>query len=46
LAEFFIHKGILSVDKRIEFISPRMWPVTVRGRGCNIVLNVRSLTKK
>ena len=37
--------GLANV-KRIEFISARMSPATVRGRGCNIVLNVRSLTKK
>lgn len=44
--KIFILKGILSVVKRIEFISVRMSPVTVRCRGCNTMLNVRSLTKK
>lgn len=44
--KIFIHKGILSAVKRIEFISVRILPVTVRCRGCNTVLNVRSLAKK
>jgi hypothetical protein len=40
---FFMHKGIISAGKRVEFISDMMLYVTVRGRWCDIVLNVHAL---
>jgi hypothetical protein len=40
---FFVHKAILSVVRRAEFISDRMSYVILRGRWCNIiVLNVHA----
>jgi exonuclease III len=38
---FFVHKKIISVVRRVEFISDRMSYITLRGRWCNIIaLNV------
>jgi hypothetical protein len=38
---FFIHKGIISAVRRVEFISDRMSYIILRGCWCNIiVLNV------
>jgi hypothetical protein len=44
---FFIHKGIISAVKRVEFISDRMSYVTLRGCWCGIIiiLNVHALTE-
>jgi exonuclease III len=40
---FFIHKRIVSVIRRVEFISDRMLYIILRGRWCNIiVLNVHA----
>jgi exonuclease III len=35
---FFIHKGIISAVKRVEFISDRMSYITQRGRWCGIII--------
>jgi hypothetical protein len=43
---FFVHKSIMSLVKRIEFISDRMLYIILRGRWCCIiVLNVATLTE-
>jgi hypothetical protein len=42
---FFIHKGIISAVKRVEFISDRMSYITLRGRWCDIFLNVHASTE-
>jgi hypothetical protein len=42
---FFVHKGIVSAVKRVEFISDRMSYITLRGRWCGIVSNAHSPTK-
>jgi exonuclease III len=40
---FFVHKRIVSVVRRVEFISDRMSYIILRGRRCNIiVLNVHA----
>jgi exonuclease III len=40
---FFVHKGIVSAVRRVEFISDRMSYIILRGRWCNvIVLNVHA----
>jgi exonuclease III len=40
---FFVHKRIVSVVRRVVFISDRMSYITLRGRWCNIiVLNVHA----
>jgi hypothetical protein len=39
---FFVHKGIISAVRRVEFISDRMSYIILRGRRCNIVLNVHT----
>jgi exonuclease III len=40
---FFVHKRIISVDRRVEFISDRMLYIILRGRWRNIiVLNVHT----
>ena len=40
---FFVHHIILSVFKRVEFVSDRVSYIVLRGRWCNIiVLNVRA----
>jgi hypothetical protein len=41
----FIHKGIISAVKMVEFVSDRMSYIILRGRWCNIVLNVHAPTK-
>jgi hypothetical protein len=41
--DFFIHTGIISAVRRLEFISDRMLYITLRGRWCRIiVLNVHA----
>jgi hypothetical protein len=43
---FFVHEGIISAIKRIEFVSDRMSYMIVRGRLCHIiVLNVHAPTE-
>jgi hypothetical protein len=43
---FFIHKGIISVVQRSEFINDRLSYVILRGRYCDIiVLNVHDPTE-
>jgi hypothetical protein len=43
---FFVHKGIISAVKRIEFVSDRMSCIILRGRWCDIiVLNVHAPTE-
>jgi len=44
-AGFFIHKGIISAVRRVEFISDRMVYITLRGHWCDIVLNVHAPTE-
>ena len=39
---YFVHHGILSAIKRVEFVSYRMSYIVLRGRRCNIVLNVHA----
>jgi hypothetical protein len=34
----FIHKGIMSAVKRVEFISDRMSYITLRGSWCDIIV--------
>jgi hypothetical protein len=42
---FFVHKRIISGDKRVEFVSDRMSYIIIRGRWCHIiVLNVHAPT--
>jgi hypothetical protein len=39
---FFVHKRIISVVKRVEFVSDRMSYIILRGRWCHVViLNVK-----
>jgi hypothetical protein len=41
---FFVHKGIISAVKRVEFDGDRMSYIILRGRWCHIsVLNVHAL---
>ena len=41
--QFFVHKRIASVVKRVEFVSDRVSYIAMRGRCCNtIVLNVHA----
>jgi hypothetical protein len=41
--DFFVHKRIVSVIRRVEFISDRMSYILLRGHKCSfIVLNVHS----
>jgi hypothetical protein len=43
---FFVHKRIISADKRAEFVSDRMAYIILRGRWCGIiVLNIRAPTE-
>jgi hypothetical protein len=43
---FFIHKRIMSVVKRVEFVSDRMSYITPRGCWCHIILlNVHAPTE-
>jgi exonuclease III len=40
---FFVHKRIISADKRVEFVNDRMSYIKLRGRWCDIiVLDVRA----
>jgi hypothetical protein len=40
---FFVHQGIASAVKRVEFVSDRVSYIVLRGRWCNIiVLNVHA----
>jgi hypothetical protein len=43
---FFIHKGIVSEDNRVELVSDRMSYIALSGRWCDItVLNVHASTE-
>jgi hypothetical protein len=43
---FFVHKGIISAVKRVEFLSDRMSYIILRGCWCHIiVLNVHAPTE-
>jgi hypothetical protein len=42
---FFIHKRNMSAVKRAEFVSDRMSSIILRGRWCNIILNVHAPTE-
>jgi hypothetical protein len=43
---FFVHKGIISAVKRVEFISGRLLYIMLRDRWCDIiVLNVHAQTE-
>jgi hypothetical protein len=43
---FFVHKRIISVVKRVEFVSDRMSYIILRGSWCHIiVLNVHAPTE-
>jgi hypothetical protein len=43
---FFAHKKIISVVKKVEFVSDRMPCMILRSRWCDIiVLNVHALTE-
>jgi hypothetical protein len=42
---FFLHKRITSAVKRVEFICDRMSYITLRGRWCDIILNVHTSTE-
>jgi len=45
--DFFVHHGIVSAVKRVEFVSDRVSYIVLRGRWCNvIVLNVDSATEE
>ena len=39
---FFVHHRIVSAVKRVEFVSNRVSYIVLRGRWCNIVLNVHA----
>jgi hypothetical protein len=42
-SDFFVHKTIISVDRRTEFVSNRISYITLRGHWCSItVLNVHA----
>ena len=40
--DFFVHQRIASAVKRVEFVSDRVSYIVLRGRWCNIVLNVHA----
>jgi exonuclease III len=37
-AGFFVHQRIVSVVKKVEFVSDRMSYIVLRGRWCNIIV--------
>jgi hypothetical protein len=37
-----VHKRIISAVRRVEFVSDRMSYIILRGRWCNIVVNVHA----
>jgi hypothetical protein len=39
---FFVHKGIMSAVKMVEFVSDRMSYIILRGRWCHIVLSIHA----
>ena len=39
---FLIHHRIVSAVKRVEFVSDMMSYIVLRGRWCNVVLNVHA----
>jgi exonuclease III len=39
---FLVHKRIISAVRRVEFVSDRMSYIILRGRWCNIVINVHA----
>jgi hypothetical protein len=41
----FVHNRIVSVVKRVEFVSDRMLYITLKGSWCDIVLNVHGPTE-
>jgi hypothetical protein len=41
----FVYQGIISAVKRVEFKSDRMSYITLSGRWCGIVMNVRAPTE-
>ena len=43
---FFVHYRIASAVKRVEFVSDRVSYIVLRGRWCNIVLNVHAPSEK
>jgi hypothetical protein len=45
--DFFVHKGIFSAVKRVEFVSDSMLYIVLKGCWCNIiVLNVLALNEE
>jgi exonuclease III len=42
---FFVHNRIISAIKRVEFVSDGMSYITLKGRWCDIVLNVHAPTE-
>jgi hypothetical protein len=42
--DFFVHKRIVSAVNRVEFVSDKMSYIRLRGRWCDIVLNVSAPT--
>jgi hypothetical protein len=40
-----VHKRIISAVKRVEFVSDRMSYIILRGRWCDVVLNVHARTE-
>ena len=41
-----MHHRIVSAVKRVEFVSDRVSYIVLRGRWCNIVLNVHASSEK
>jgi hypothetical protein len=42
---FFVHKRIISVVKRVGFVSDKMSYIILRGCWCDIILNVQAPTE-
>ena len=42
----FVHHRIVSVVKRVEFVTDRVSYIVLRGCWCNIVLNVHALSEE